>query len=651
MQTYSRKLQIIIGLITILLIAFYAISIFYPACWNWSAFGDENLKKIQIILIAVAGLLLILPRFADSICQNLSRLLMKVSNSLARAPRIIKLLLWISLPFAVLYILRVDVHIYGDAQNLIGSMVDGKISSPLYNRIGMILQLISNAFGVVHGSRQAAANFLAFTSILAGMFFLYYAWKTSDLLIKGRGNAIICYIAVITSGFIAIFLGYVETYSVVIAWLAFYTYNLLLYGNKKINEVRIISIFLIGLFGHSLFIAFLPSLIIALNRRHAVLDKTMEWGISILFLLSIYFSGQIIKRGEFPLTIPFLPAENTNYLLFSSSHLLDFLNQLIMIGPALAILGLILIIIYRDEIHEGNNRLLLWIAMPTMFIAFIIDPHMGAARDWDILSIFAFPLILLAIALISAKGKTMARYILISVILLNLTHIAGFISINKDEAKAIDRIIKICFDDPHYQKEYYGGKRIHRFCSVLNNIYYRNHEALILMERIIDEPDVSYGDKIGLARLYYGTQDFPNAVKYFEKIDKYYSYLPYYDRYFYAVALMNCGEPYSAIQQCKIIVEDTTDMQILAMIGTAYLDLQELDSSIKYLNKAINCSDDSIAFISDCRDLFYSYKYIPQTARYQQRLLDIFPDSAEIRNGLDILLKNQGNPDTSKQLR
>jgi tetratricopeptide (TPR) repeat protein len=638
-------------------IALAAINLFfiaawlYPVYWNWSVFQTEPFRTIGLILIPINLILIIFNSPAQKLGDFLAGLLTRLSNKMAGFPTVIKLSLWVIIPLVILYLIRTRTYAYGDGYNIIGGMVNRGLIAPIYNGVCVFWTAMAEIFGIT--TEPQSIKLLSAISIASGIILIYFACKCLNLLAANPKVHPITFLLAITSGFMVLFTGYIEAYSIVTAWLCIYLYYSLRVIKNQTRLRTAILIFIIGVFWHFWFIAFLPSLIMLINHKKQTLPNMIIAALTGLYVVGIYIGGLIIKRGEYELTIPMIANEATRYTVFSLDHLIDYLNVLIIVGPAIPIIALIAMISPKRAKMPAQFKFLAYASIPALAIGFLIDPMMGAMRDWDLLSFFALPLTLFGLAAVFfvCKQVRMVLAVLIPILILNIVHLGGFVITNYDRDNAIDNILRIARNDPHYSAEYHNGKRTIRFCSILNNIYHRNHEALELMERISDAPDVDYADKIGLARLYYNAQDYPNAVKYYEKVDTQQNPLTLHDRSLYGLSLTQCGQLYFAIQQYKIIAEDTAEMKIFYMIGRTYLAMQELDSSVKYFDKAITYSDDSIAFITGCRDLFYSYNFIPQTARYQRRLLDIFPDSAEIRNGLDILLKNQGNPDTSKQLR
>jgi Tetratricopeptide repeat len=622
-----------IKIILTLIIIYCILSILMPAYWNWSVVSLENIKFIQIAFLISALILFFLPRLSQFIFNLLSDLLNKLISAISHLPKIVKACLWIVLPAIMLYLLRVDVHIYGDGQNLIGSIVDGQISSPIFNRIGMIMQIIAKPLGLVGGSRENAETFISIISIASGVLFFYYSWKTVNVLTGSNEKAIWSWLALITSGYIILFCGYIETYSIFVAWIMIYVYHLLLYNRKQFGITSLVVVFLTGLFWHTLFIAFLPSLIWSINCRRNIVKNRIIWLLSLIFIAGIYLFGQLIKRGEFHLTIPFLPTDYTSYYLFSPSHLIDMLNQMIIVGPALAILGLVIIFMFRGRDRNVNEKTLLWMAIPVLLLSFMIDPHMGAARDWDILSIFAVPLVLFALAFITRKNNFWGQYILIPILIFNLTHTGSSIMINKDEDKAVDRIIRISLEDPHYQNDYYEGKRNRQFAVILSNIYHRNEQALLFTQRLAYSPGAELLDIINNANMYYNSKDFEKAAYYYEKVAEKYP-LPLEQRFNYARSLSFLQRHQESIELLNSMIDDTSFVDMYFSLGISYSQTGRLDSCKKYFEIGLTSFPDTLKTMTVYKEYLKSSGFYDLALEYQRRIFSVFPDSQHLRSEL-----------------
>jgi hypothetical protein len=79
--------------------------------------------------------------------------------------------------------------------------------------------------------------------------------------------------------------------------------------------------------------------------------------------------------------------------LFSTQHLLDVLNEVVLVSPML--LGMLLLcscVGKADRRSPPDERFLLLAAAGQLLLLLFWNPDLGAARDWDLLSAHAYPL-------------------------------------------------------------------------------------------------------------------------------------------------------------------------------------------------------------------------------------------------------------------
>ncbi|NIP43473.1 MAG: hypothetical protein GWO41_09095 [candidate division Zixibacteria bacterium] len=646
----NSKSGTVIYIVFIAVLVFYVLGLLMRGYWNWSVFSLPDLRWLQLTVLGLILVSVSIPGVTSTLYSKLMTFFAKAAKTLDHIPGTLKAILWISIPFVLLFLIKIEVHIYGDAQNLIGSIVSGEILSPFYNRIGMLLQIAAGPLGLVEGSRSAAADYVSIVSILSGIVYLFFSWKSVAILIESRGEAVLSFFAVATSGLIIIFAGHVEIYSVIIAWLSIYVYYTLRFLEGQGRVWKLILLFLIGLILHFWFIAFLPSLLFVFHRKIKFLNLRVAKLLAILFCAGIYVTGQIIKRGEFSLTIPPLATEKTNYWLFAPEHVLDILNQFIMVGPALAILALAILIFIKPANLTDSKRFLIWVGLPAMAISFVIDPHLGAVRDWDLLSIFAAPLIILGAVLLHEQKLYKFRYILAAILLFNILNSGSFIWINKKPDYAIDRVVNILLDDPHYNEDYHGGSRIRSFGNILIGIYKRPEDVVKLYSNVEDLSKLETIDLTSAAVSFHNIENYEKAQYIFSLIPDI-SELAGENRYAYGHALVMTGRYERAADILKPILQDTVFSDLCFLLGVSYAHQNQIDSSLKYLDITFYRSSNKVEVVDPYVYLFKSLGHYDVAARYQKYLVSFFPDSAEVRMELANLYELAGMPDSAKAYR
>jgi tetratricopeptide (TPR) repeat protein len=623
----------------LIITVFYAICCFIPDYWNWGVMGEKSNNYIFVIISIIAIVLL----FNNTICVNIQKVVQKhiiypVFNRLTRTPKIIRILLWATIPTFILYLIKIEVHIFGDSQNMIGNMVNGNLILPIYNGICVILTFLAKLFKI--SSRNDAQTLMGMVSIIAGPVFLYYLYNALKLLIKSDIRRLWLFLICSISGIIVLFTGYIETYPLLTAWLAIYLFHLL--KTKKISVI--ILLFLIGVFLHFWFIAFLPSLLYIINHHKKWVHNRIVFYISIFFILGIYVSGQLVVRDGIPLTIPLINGSNTGgYTLFSIVHFIDFFNELIITGPILPILGLIFVItrIFKKATFSHKQKLLLFAAVPTLLISFFIDPLMGAYRDWDLISLFTLPLILFAALIIdSLKRDRFLTHILIPILLITSLHTLGFIYLNKHEGVSVDKAINIALKDPHYQGDYHDGKRNKTFAAILKKTFGRNEEANEIATRRVNIANANYTDIIFLAESYFNAKDYENAQQSFSLIHDY-NLLPPLSKCSYGISLSLTDRHYKAIEVLNSAITDTLFYDILLLMGNSFLAIQQTDSCIKYYDSALRYTPDSVITLNFMVTFLAQFQEYGLAIEYLHLLGNISANPQEIQQRLNELISKQ----------
>ncbi|HMB70652.1 MAG TPA: tetratricopeptide repeat protein [bacterium] len=100
------------------------------------------------------------------------------------------------------------------------------------------------------------------------------------------------------------------------------------------------------------------------------------------------------------------PGPRQAYGMFAPAHFLDVLNQLLLTAPA-ALMGLALL---RRGGGSAASRFLGTAALGPLLLAFVVNPEVGAFRDWDALAFAAVPLtVWVAVRLATAPGPPAGR--------------------------------------------------------------------------------------------------------------------------------------------------------------------------------------------------------------------------------------------------
>jgi len=316
-----------IKIITLLLVLFFIISWFSPAYWNWGVFNIQVLTSLYLIVSAIVVLILFIPQLGLPIMNRLEWFSEQIQEHKKPLHTPVKTLLWILIPAVILFLLKSSTYILGDGHLILDLLSEtGALTLPGSSfGICFLITALAKLLGI--SSESQAAFLMSTYSIVCGILFVYFAYKIVNLLITNKKYNLIVYVLVCTSALIIMFTGYVETYPLLTAWLAIYLYYAIRFIRGEVKLIPVLLIFLIGVFWHLWFLAFIPSLIYVLNKRYKFVQEILIIIISVIAVLGIYISGQLLTRGDYLLTVPFLSIEKSSYTLLSVSHLADYLNN------------------------------------------------------------------------------------------------------------------------------------------------------------------------------------------------------------------------------------------------------------------------------------------------------------------------------------
>ncbi|KPK74563.1 MAG: hypothetical protein AMJ89_05980 [candidate division Zixibacteria bacterium SM23_73] len=140
----------------------------------------------------------------------------------------------------------------------------------------------------------------------------------------------------------------------------------------------------------------LPSLIYLhlVNSQKEKKQFNLKKIFNVVFLLLLIGVGFVILSHKNPnptsvtaYLIPLAGGENDPYSLFSGAHLVDMINEQLLLSPA-GIILLAVVIFFAGKINF-KDKVITFLVIVTLFsflFAFLMDPDLGYARDWDLFS-------------------------------------------------------------------------------------------------------------------------------------------------------------------------------------------------------------------------------------------------------------------------
>ncbi|MBD3381389.1 MAG: hypothetical protein GF404_04245 [candidate division Zixibacteria bacterium] len=528
---------------------------------------------IVVSLIEIPGLKLY--DFYRSALDLLNKLISKVPKWISATPGLLVTL-------AVFTTLQNKLHLYGDGHLIMGQIMGGEIPSKtafLFSHLTLAIKDLAHL-----DTYPEIELMLRMISILSGLIFVFGLHKLCGLLFTGRTARITAFLLVATCGATVMFYGYIETYPLFLALTVLFSWLALRAIVKQVSIWPAVLVLILGTVWHYLFMVFIPAGIYLLIYRNKFLPGKLLFAGLCGLMLTVYMIGQSLSREGIAPFLPLLANQQTSYTLFSISHLTDFLNAMLVAGPFLTFAGLMgaVIILVNSRVRSKRISFFMFMFLPALSLAFITDPALGAIRDWDLLAVFIFPGILLSLVLfahLENNGKAL-KSLVVPLLLFNLLHTGGFLILNRDVDFALERMVAVLVDDPHYQSDYYFGSRTESLAMILEDVYGRETVARKLRSR--RQSRLKDREKLVLANRFYQMGTYRNACIRFEKYDQEYG-LPIASKCNYAKTLYLLDDCDRAVEIFKKILTDSINTDFYYYLADCYDRLDEPDSSRKYM--------------------------------------------------------------------
>ena len=574
----------------------------------WGADQWKYLPGPVVFLFLLFGLFMVFPgfrvgliRFAGSINSSgpVRRLRENRSAAWAVSILILAILFWQ---------FRTATHFLGDgyvwAEHLVKDIVSREpVSSWLYRSFYRLFNLPAMNLGV---STITAAAIL---SVLSGLIFSVFAFRTATLL-GGEKNKyrLFIFLAILSTGMMQFFFGYVETYPPFVAsFMAFIYFSIrLLKGNG--SPLWVILTYLITLALHLSAVVFLPGLavmfwlwsgrVVDRKKYYAIIFTGVLFGLVVLWI----FQHKMMFGGFFheyflPLfSVP--PGSRIVHPLFSLKTVFELFNHLVLVCP----IALFIFIGFKGASGSRDETAKkIFIFLETIVVFYILEflvfnKLIGASRDWDLFAAFGVPLALLtALVLIDRYRRVPDVLVLIAAAVI-IVHTAPFIGLNSRVPSSERRFIDLV--DHGFWSNYARG---YGYSSL--GLYYKNKGDIqnairyLTAASDVDKGNVRY--KYNLATIYFAMKDNQKAVVFYEEvIRRDPDYLE--ARNNLGVIYWRMGKLGPAEEQLAEIIKcDSTYVTSYEPLAEIYFRIGQMEKCVQLYRKAIELGHDLTPFYRD----------------------------------------------------
>lgn len=308
---------------------------------------------------------------------------------------------------AVLIVLRCQNFYLGDSFHLINAIPKGLLLH--WNEPLDILAhaLAYRALAALSGAGSAEGAYAAL-SILAGLAYLFVPGRMAATLgLEGAARGLFVGM-MLSCGAVQLYFGYAESYTLCSLALTLYLAAALRHLRQGSGVALPALLAGLAICFHPLTLSLGPSgLYLALarpGRARSLATAAFFAALPVALLaLGMTLAGHGLGRigstdlpggGDHDMLVPLWQAGTRfeRVTLFSGRHLLDVLNQIVLISP----LALPMLALGRWPRKDPAAVFLALAAGGMLLFLFLWNPDLGAARDWDLFAPVAFPLTALA---------------------------------------------------------------------------------------------------------------------------------------------------------------------------------------------------------------------------------------------------------------
>lgn len=322
------------------------------------------------------------------------------------------------------YLLRARTHFLGDGYTLLHLLGSENPFIKPRNFGGTIVQywILKWLGGNTEADALVAYQIVSYT---AGLLFLSINLWLSHKLFTHLLSRFLFLAVTSTAGFVLLFFGYVENYSLFVVAVYLHAALTLLIVQRKISRWWILPTQAAAIFFHIFGVVLLPATAIILLvhspiwRYLSSLRLAARSALAAMILLAAAGGLFYWIRENLFVRLALLPLVTdkftvAKYTLFSFPHLVDILNLIALLFPGIAVAATALWRLCNSRVDDrGPSQ---WSLALTLSIAgsvgaaFIFSPGLGMPRDWDLFALAGVPLTLfLAYLIISSRSFGLAK--------------------------------------------------------------------------------------------------------------------------------------------------------------------------------------------------------------------------------------------------
>jgi hypothetical protein len=487
-DSFSKDVtKIQLGILLISLVSFVAS--FNP---EWKLWGLDSLASFPVMLRVVLLIFLILA-LLPSVQQKLGQKLAKLFANLSITAVTSYYFIMAAILIGVFILMASNNHLLGDGFQILGDLASGKSQAPFEFLTNSV---IGAAYGITKGGESGALWAYRIWAFIAGAVFLVSLWY----FLKNKADVWIVLAVSLTFAVMQFFAGYVERYTLSFLFMFLY----LMSAQKDLQEERFspltIVLLILAIAFHLQVGVLIPSLFyVAYHRWHSRIVLVIGIGFSLSLLAgAVIYSGSATQLAQIALRLS--ATAESPYHLFSSEHLRDIANLLLLNCP------IVLVMLPTYSFWNLRFRVFhILTIVPTLLFTVLIDPKLGAMRDWDLMSVASAPLMVAIFTLFQSSDTLQRRQVnrlLVPILLFAVIHTGSWLWLNSSAKDSYEHVKSIVKTDLHYSAKYHEGYRNLSWAQIVRTHYTDGTEIIrSLGIRVQAKPD-DWDSRYNLANAY-----------------------------------------------------------------------------------------------------------------------------------------------------
>ena len=610
----SRRTLIRATIVAAVFLALHVLPLFWRPNPLWGVDFLFYLPAPVQALFVLLSVLLFVPGFRRGTCSCLNALPFALWGQGRRVWITRTLVLILALTaFLALHSAR---HFLGDGYHLLDKL-EADTWIDMY-RAPLTYALIQKLHHAGSALWQTAENSYRVYSYASGILYVLLCFPVAAILGKNALEKSVVLAFLFTAGYMQLFFGYVENYSLYLSVLLLY-----LFLGLRTCEQRlplIVPAFSLGVLSvmHRAFLVFGPSLLYlayrdyrgcqngAPNKKRAVITAGGLLCFPAGAALSLYLSGVGLEAylserstGEF---LPVFSESGfyAQYRMFTLNHIVDFINQQILSAPT-ACMALLLL---RKKDLRHQTFLGTCTVVP-LFFTFVANPGIGAVRDWDILSLPALPFTLWTATMVVERIRDPGRLFQTAFILCGgaTLHTCLWVGLNSSSGAAEGRFVQA-------SDRLTGSASVNSWMAV-GNIQRqegRYADALYAYKRALESDPGNPNRWLIVGAVYRDMKLTADAIECYKRAQELQPNLPI---------------PYMHL-------------------GTAYSDLGQVEKAITWTRKAIAIQPDNATAHVNLGVMYRRTGQVAKAIEVLERAAALRPDHADIYGNLGAMYREAG---------